>query len=74
MIKNLTTLIESALDRAEKLKQLKESNLCNSSNNTGILWEWGNFISVFYIIACNLLTKHLFLLERNIHSFYNMNI
>jgi len=37
MIKNLTTLIEKALDRAEKLKQSKESNLCNSSNNTGIL-------------------------------------
>jgi len=37
MIKNLTILIERALDRAEKLKQSKESNLYNSSNNTGIL-------------------------------------
>lgn len=33
MIKNLTTLIEKALDRAEKLKQSKEQN----SNITGIL-------------------------------------
>ncbi|XP_022182852.1 calpain-7-like isoform X1 [Myzus persicae] len=37
MIKNLTTLIENALDRAEKLKQSKESNLCNSSNNTAVI-------------------------------------
>lgn len=37
MIKNLTTLIERALDRAEKLKQVKEENKSNYSNNTGIL-------------------------------------
>lgn len=37
MIKNLTILIEKALDRAEKLKQVKEENECNNSNNTGIL-------------------------------------
>jgi len=37
MIKNLTTLIERALDRAEILKQSKEQNASNNSNNTGIL-------------------------------------
>lgn len=36
MIKNLTTLIEKALDRAEKLKQSKEQNSCDSKN-TGTL-------------------------------------
>lgn len=37
MTKNLTTLIERALDRAEKLKLSKEQNSCNNSTNTGIL-------------------------------------
>lgn len=37
MIKNLTTLIERALDRAEKLKQSKEQNSCSNSFNTGTL-------------------------------------
>ncbi|XP_025406964.1 calpain-7-like isoform X2 [Sipha flava] len=37
MIKNLTTLIEKALDRAEKLKQSKEQNSCNNSINTAPL-------------------------------------
>lgn len=37
MIKNLTTLIERALDRAEKLKQSKEQSSCNSSINSGTL-------------------------------------
>jgi len=37
MIKNLTTLIEKALDRAEKLKQSMEQTSLNNANNTGIL-------------------------------------
>ncbi|XP_015371723.1 PREDICTED: calpain-7-like isoform X3 [Diuraphis noxia] len=37
MIKNLTILIERALDRAEKLKQSKESSSCSSSNNTAVI-------------------------------------
>lgn len=37
MIKNLTTLIEKALDRAEKLKQSIEQTLSNNTNNTGIV-------------------------------------
>lgn len=37
MIKNLTILIERALDRAEKLKQLKEQNSYSDTSKTGIL-------------------------------------
>lgn len=39
MVKNLTTLIEKALDRAEKLKQSKEqtSHSTQYINNTGSL-------------------------------------